>query len=287
MRLLSFEIAGRPSWGAIAADGNIVDLGAAFAPSLPTLRDYLAADDAAKANVIGYLDGGGRSSDVAESDITYLPTVPNASKIIGIGFNYRKHAAETGLKVPEHPIVFARWSESHVGHEQPLLAPRESEQYDYEGELAVIIGRRARRISEGDALGCVAGYSIYNDGSVRDWQYRTSQFTPGKNFVNSGSFGPSMTTADEIPDPAALHLTTRLNGTVVQDEGIDDLIFDVPHLIHFVSLFVELVPGDVIATGTPSGVGMARKPPLWMKAGDTVEVEISQIGTLSNPVKAG
>lgn len=287
MKLLSFQIADRQSWGAYAASGDVIDLGAQFGAEMPTLRDYLAASDGTRAKVVDYTDGGNRAADVAESDITYLPTITNSSKIICIGFNYKKHAAETGLKVPDHPIIFARWQESQVGHNQPLLAPRESEQYDYEGELAVIIGKNARRISEADALSCVAGYSIYNDGSVRDWQYRTSQFTPGKNFVNSGSFGPCMTTADEIPDPAALHLTTRFNGDVVQDEGIDDLIFDVPHLIHFSSLFVELVPGDVIVTGTPAGVGMARKPQLWMKPGDTVEIEISKIGTLSNPVEAG
>jgi 2-keto-4-pentenoate hydratase/2-oxohepta-3-ene-1,7-dioic acid hydratase in catechol pathway len=287
MRLLSYRTGGRHSWGAYASDGNVIDLGARFGDRLPTLRDWLAADDRARREIADYVGDGRRAADLAESDIAYLPTVPNASKVIGIGFNYRKHAAETGLKVPEHPIIFARWHESHVGHRQPLLAPRESEQYDYEGELAVIIGRRARRIGEADALSVVGGYSIYNDGSVRDWQYRTSQFTPGKNFVNSGAFGPCMTTADEIPDPAALHLTTRFNGAVVQDEGVDDLIFNVPHLIHFVSTFVELVPGDVIATGTPSGVGMARKPPLWMKPGDTVEIAITRIGTLSNPVEAG
>jgi 2-keto-4-pentenoate hydratase/2-oxohepta-3-ene-1,7-dioic acid hydratase in catechol pathway len=287
MRLLSFELSGRASWGAYANDGNVIDLGAAFGDTLPTLRDYLAAEAATQAKVAAHVDGGSRSADIAEADITYLPTVPNAGKIIGIGFNYQKHAAETGLKVPEYPIIFARWHESHVGHKQPLLAPKESEQYDYEGELAVIIGKPARRIRKAEALSCVGGYSIYNDGSVRDWQYRTSQFTPGKNFVNSGSFGPCMTTADEIPDPAALHLTTRFNGDVVQDEGIDDLIFDVPHLISFVSTFVNLEPGDTIATGTPSGVGMARDPQLWMKPGDTVEIEISKIGTLSNPVAAG
>ncbi len=167
-----------------------------------------------------------------------------------------------------------------------MIRPRESEMFDYEGELAVIMGKTARRVSEADALKYVGGYSIYNDGSIRDWQRHTSQFLPGKNFYHSGSFGPCMVTADEISDPADLHLETRLNGAVVQSEGVNDLIFNVPQLIHYISTMTELRPGDVIVTGTPSGVGLARDPQLWMKAGDTVEVEISKIGVLSNPIEA-
>ncbi|MEK9707009.1 MAG: fumarylacetoacetate hydrolase family protein, partial [Alphaproteobacteria bacterium] len=203
-----------------------------------------------------------------------------------VGLNYRKHAEETGNALPPKPILFPRWPASHVPHGQPMIRPKESEMFDFEGELAVIMGKTARRVSEADALKYVGGYSIYNDGSIRDWQRHTSQFLPGKNFYHSGSFGPCMVTADEISDPADLHLETRLNGAVVQSEGVNDLIFNVPQLIHYISTMTELRPGDVIVTGTPSGVGLARDPQLWMKAGDTVEVEISKIGVLSNPIEA-
>ncbi|MBM3560556.1 MAG: fumarylacetoacetate hydrolase family protein, partial [Alphaproteobacteria bacterium] len=182
------------------------------------------------------------------------------------------------------PLLFPRWADSHVAHKQPILRPKESERFDFEGELAVILGKEARRVPLDKALDYVAGYSIYNDGSIRDWQRHTTQYMPGKNYWRSGSFGPCMVTTDEIPDPSKLHLTTRLNGTVVQDEGIDDLIFNVPQLIEYISTFMPLHPGDVIVTGTPSGVGAARTPPLWMKHGDTLEIEISKIGTLTNPV---
>ena len=167
-----------------------------------------------------------------------------------------------------------------------MIAPRESEMFDFEGELAVIMGKTARRVSEADALDYVGGYSCYNDGSIRDWQRHTTQFLPGKNFYHSGSFGPCMVSADEIFDPADLHLETRLNGETVQSEGVNDLIFNVPQLIAYISTMTELRPGDVIVTGTPSGVGLARTPQLWMKDGDTVEVEISKIGILSNPIVA-
>ncbi len=167
---------------------------------------------------------------------------------------------------------------------QPIIRPRASENLDFEGELAVIVGKGGRHISKEAALQHVAGYSIYNDASVRDWQRHTTQYTPGKNFPSTGGFGPWMVTADEIPDSTKLHLTTRLNGEVVQDSGLDDLRFSIPEIISYISIFTELVPGDVIITGTPKGVGAARKPPLWMKPGDSVEVEISSIGTLRNPI---
>ena len=167
-----------------------------------------------------------------------------------------------------------------------MIVPRESDNFDYEGELAVIIGKTARRVAASDALDYVAGYSCYNEGSIRDWQRHSPAIVAGKNFYHSGAFGPCMVTADEIPDPATLTLETRLNGEVVQHEGVDDLIFNVPQLIHYISTFIELRPGDVIVTGTPSGVGAVRNPPLWMKAGDTVEVEISKIGVLRNPIEA-
>lgn len=291
MKFISFHYVNRDTWGTYGPDGGVIDLGAEFITTMPTLRDYLAADDDAKAKVDDYLKtgfggGGGKTSDFPLADVTLLPPITNPGKIICAGLNYRKHAQETGNPLPSHPMLFARWTDSHVADGQPILLPRESECLDFEGELVAIVGKTARRVPESEALDYVAGYSCYNEGSIRDWQRHTSQVLPGKNFYHSGSFGPCMVTADEIPDPADLTLETRLNGEVVQHEGVDDLIFDVPQLIAYSSAITELQPGDVIVTGTPSGVGAARQPPLWMKAGDTVEVEISKIGVLRNPVEA-
>src|SRR5579864_4367907 len=183
-------------------------------------------------------------------------------------------------------MLFTRFANTQVGHGQPLVRPRVSEKLDFEGELAFIIGKKGRHISEADALSCVAGYACFNDGSVRDWQLHTSQFTPGKNFPGTGGFGPWLVSPDEVPGIARATLTTRLNGEEVQRSSTDDLIFGVPALISYISEFTELVPGDVIITGTPSGVGAFRKPPLWMKPGDVVEVEIEGIGVLKNPLAA-
>jgi 2-keto-4-pentenoate hydratase/2-oxohepta-3-ene-1,7-dioic acid hydratase in catechol pathway len=196
------------------------------------------------------------------------------------------HIREMGRERPDKPVLFTRFAASVVGHGQPLVKPLASEQFDFEGELAVIIGRRARRVSRERALDYVAGYSCFNDGSVRDFQRHSAQFTPGKNFHASGAFGPWLVTTDEVPDPRALRLTTRLNGEVVQDESVGELCFDVPALIEYCSIFAQLEPGDVIVTGTPGGVGAGRKPPLWMKPGDTIEVEIEGIGKLSNTLAA-
>ena len=291
MKFVSYRVVNRESWGVIGADGGVVDLCAEFGNDMPTLRDYLAASDADKAKVAEYLGTGfgghaGKASDFPMRDITLREPITNPGKILCIGLNYRKHAAEAGLPVPSYPLIFPRWPESHVAHGQPLMAPRESHQFDYEGELAVIIGKTARRVSEADALHYVGGYACYNEGSIRDWQMHTTQYVPGKNFYHSGSFGPCMLSADEVADPADLVLETRLNGEVVQHEGINDLIYNVPQLIAYTSTFTELRPGDVIVTGTPSGVGLARTPQLWMKPGDTVEVEITKIGILSNPIEA-
>ncbi len=189
-----------------------------------------------------------------------------------------------GREMPAHPWLFVRFAASQTGHGQALLRPPESPQFDYEGELAVIIGKPAHRVSAAAAMGYVAGYSCFNDGSVRDFQRHSSQFTAGKNFLRSGSLGPWLVTADEIPDPSTLSLQTRLNGQVMQAAGIDDLLFSVPALIEYITTFTRLEPGDVIATGTPGGVGVARQPPVFMTAGDVVEVEISGIGVLRNPV---
>ncbi|MCO5149269.1 MULTISPECIES: fumarylacetoacetate hydrolase family protein [unclassified Shinella] len=225
--------------------------------------------------------------ELAEADITYLPPIPKPNKILCIGLNYRQHAYEANMSIPTHVNVFARFATSLVGAGQPVILPKESEQFDYEAEFAVIIGKGGRRISAAHALGHVAGYSLFNDVSVRDVQLRTSQWVLGKNFDATGAFGPCLVTADELPAGCqGLRLTATLNGEVVQDGTTDDLIFDVSTAIEQISAAVTLEPGDVIITGTPAGVGMARKPPRWMKAGDTIEIAMEGLGRLSNKVKA-
>jgi 2-keto-4-pentenoate hydratase/2-oxohepta-3-ene-1,7-dioic acid hydratase in catechol pathway len=281
MRLVSFQKNGRPSFGIVVGSG-IVDAAAHLAGQQRGLREALAA------GVLPDLERlAGKSPDFGLDDVELAPTIPDAAaKLICVGINYIPHIKEMGRERPERPVLFVRFGGSVVGHGQPLLKPRESEQFDYEGELAVVIGKRARRVSRDRAFDYVAGYSCFNDGSVRDYQRHSQQFTPGKNFHASGSFGPWLVTKDEIPDPRKLTLTTRLNGAVMQHESVAELCFDVPQLIEYCSTWTQLEPGDVIVTGTPGGVGAGRKPPVWMKPGDTVEVEISGIGTLRNPVAA-
>ena len=195
-----------------------------------------------------------------------------------------EHIREVGKKVEDYPLIFVRLTSTQVGHLQPIIRPNASDHLDFEGELAVIIGKPGRHIAKENALHHVAGYSIYNDASVRDWQRHTTQYTPGKNFPSTGGFGPWMVTTDEIPDPTKLRLTTRLNGDLVQNSGLDDFRFSIPEIIAYLSTFTQLLPGDVIITGTPKGVGAGRTPPLWMKPGDRVEVEITSIGKLVNPI---
>lgn len=206
------------------------------------------------------------------------------AKILCVGVNYRPHIEEMGREVPTRPVVFIRFPDSLVAHDEPVIRPRISEQFDFEGELAVVIGREGRCIRRDEALEHVGGYCCFLDGSVRDWQRHTSQFTAGKNFECSGAIGPVVPAAD-VPDPGALELTTRVNGVVMQQGRVADLVFDVPYLIEYISTFTRLRPGDVIATGTPGGVGAARTPPVWLRDGDIVEVSIDGIGTLRNAVR--
>ena len=275
MKLASFLANGRPSYG-IITDAGIVDAGAKLTDH-PDLSSLLADPSplAALANA---------PADHALADVILLPPIPRSGRIICVGLNYKTHIAETGHEPPAYPILFPRYPDSLVGADAPLVRPRVSERFDFEGELAVVIGRPGRHIAAADALDHVAGYACFNDGSIRDFQRHTSQFLPGKNFARSGSFGPWLVTADEVGDVSALRLTTRLNGEVVQQTGIDDLLFDVPALIAYVSQIWTVQPGDVIATGTTGGVGAARKPPLWMKPGDRVEVAIDRLGILTNTV---
>lgn len=224
---------------------------------------------------------------VTETELRFLPPLARPSKIICLGLNYVDHAAESGFEPPEYPTMFARFASSLIGHGEPILLPRLSSKLDYEAELVAVIGRGGKAIARDRALTHVAGYSAFNDGSLRDYQNRTPQWTAGKNFDSTGAFGPWLVTSDELPDGAAgLTIETRLNGQVVQHSSTSQMIFDVAHTIHLVSSFLTLEPGDMLVMGTPAGVGAARKPPLWMKHGDLVEVEIERIGILRNPVVA-
>ena len=213
-----------------------------------------------------------------------LPPIPNPGKIFCIGLNYEDHRQETKREKTEAPAVFVRFPESQVGHDQPILRPRESTKLDFEGEIAVIIGKSGRRIAEKDSWDYVAGYSCYNDGSVRDWQWATTQWTAGKNFAATGGFGPWMVTADEIPAATELTLITRLNGVEMQHTTTALLVHTIPSLIAHLSTWVPLEAGDVIVSGTPGGVGARREPPVWMKPGDVVEIEVSRVGVLRNTI---
>jgi 2-keto-4-pentenoate hydratase/2-oxohepta-3-ene-1,7-dioic acid hydratase in catechol pathway len=268
MRLMSFRRPdGQARFGVVAGDG-VIDCGG-------SLRQALAA---------GPVRPAGTTADHALDAVTFLPPIPDPDKIICVGLNYLTHIKEGGREPPTKPTLFTRWANTQVGHLQPLIRPNASDTFDYEGEMAVIIGKSCRHVSRDRAHEVIAGYSCYNDGSIREWQRHSSQFTPGKNFVGTGGFGPWIVTPDEIADITKSSLITRLNGEEVQRATIDDLVFDVPALIEYCSTFTELLPGDVIITGTTGGVGAYRVPPLWMKPGDTVEVEITGIGVLRNGV---
>jgi 2-keto-4-pentenoate hydratase/2-oxohepta-3-ene-1,7-dioic acid hydratase in catechol pathway len=218
--------------------------------------------------------------------VTLLPPLSHPEKIVCVGLNYVDHSAESGFKQPDYPTLFGRFNSSLIAHGVPILRPSFSDQLDYEGELVAVIGKTGRDVAEADALNHVCGYSIFNDASIRDYQFKAPQWTPGKNFDDTGAFGPFFVTTDELPPGCeGLRLQTRLNGEVVQEASISDMVFSVARLVSILSGFMTLKPGDVIVTGTPSGVGLARKPPLWMRDGDTVEVEIEKIGVLSNPVR--
>jgi 2-keto-4-pentenoate hydratase/2-oxohepta-3-ene-1,7-dioic acid hydratase in catechol pathway len=253
------------------ADGEVDDPGE-FLRGLKTLH-FVGEGVAAQ----------GEEVDLAE--VTFLPPLPHPRKIVCVGLNYRDHAHETGFQVPEYPTLFARFDSTLVGHLQPIRSTPLSNQLDFEGEMVAVIGTTVRDVDESDALDAVCAYSVFNDASVRDFQMKSPQWTAGKNFDESGAFGPWLVTADELPPGATgLHIETRLNGEVVQSASTSDLIFDVACLVSTLSRFMTLEPGDVIVTGTPSGVGMSRNPQLWMQPGDVCEVEIEGVGLLRNPI---
>lgn len=276
MRLASYKVSGRESYGIVTEEG-VKDIGATLKDQYPSLRAALEAD--IDLNTVA-------GNVVSLNDITYLPVIPNAEKIICVGINYGTHIKETGRDTPKFPVLFPRFADSLIGHGAPMIAPPESETFDFEGELAVVIGKGGRRIREEDALDYVAGYTCFNDGTIREYQRHSSQFMPGKTFPGTGGMGPWMVTTDEIPDPGVMNLRTLLNGEVMQEAAVSDLVFSVANLISYCSVFTNLKSGDVIVTGTPGGVGFFRKPPVYMKDGDVIEVELTGIGTLSNPVKA-
>ena len=218
------------------------------------------------------------------ADVEWLPTLLGAERFVCVGRNYLEHVQEAGAAVPEYPVLFPRYWSSVVGHEQPLVRPAVSSEFDFEGELVAVIGRPCRYVPRSRALEVVGGYTILQEGSIRDWQLRAPTQMAGKNFTATGSLGPWLVTSDELADPAALHITTRVNGEAMQDADTSGMLYDIPFLIEYLTQFMPLAPGDVIATGTPPGVGFARRPPVFLRAGDRVEVEIPGLGTLANPV---
>lgn len=282
MRFISFRSAkGGPALGARVGD-ELVDLTAMGLPA--TLDELLVAGSAGMDAARDAIKKA--TSRLPLAGLKYLPPVSNPGKAIAVGLNYADHAAESPYKdPPKYPVLFNRFRSSWVGHNEPLVRPKVSEQFDYEAEMVVVIGQAGRHISKAKALEHVAGYSIFNEGSVRDFQLRVTQWMVGKNFDSSGSFGPEFVTADELPPGGkGLQISCRLNGKQLQNANTQDMIFDVATLVSEISIGMALTPGDIIISGTPAGVGFARKPPVLMKAGDVCEVELEGVGLLSNPV---
>ncbi len=280
MKLASFRTAQGDSYGVVTGNG-VVDLGRRL-PRFADLKQLIRDDGLEEARKL--LAG---PPDHPLSEIAWLPVIPNPDKIVCVGLNYEEHRVETGRDKTEQPALFLRVAESQVGHGQPILRPRESTHLDFEAEIALIIGKAGRRIPQRDSWTHIAGYSCYNDGSVREWQRHTVQWTAGKNFARTGAFGPWMVTADEIAPDTELELSCRLNGERMQHATTRQMIFRIPRLIEYISAFTSLLPGDVIVTGTPGGVGARRTPPVWMKPGDVVEVEIDKVGVLRNSIADG
>ena len=280
MKLISFLHQGAPAYGAVIGD-DVLDLTPILGAQAPDLKTLIAKNlqGAAAAALQAH------APTLKFSQLTLLPVIPNPGNIFCIGLNYGEHVRETGREVTETPVIFLRLADSQVAHGQDILRPAESHRLDYEAEIAVIIGQGGRRIREEDAWKHIAGYSCYNDGSVRDWQVATSQWTPGKNFYKTGGFGPWMVTSDEIAPGQVMRLQTVLNGQVLQDTTTDKMIHSIPRQIAYISTFIPLSPGDVIVTGTPGGVGNKRNPQIFMKPGDVCEIVVDAIGTLRNGIR--
>ena len=280
MKLISFEHRGEASFGAVVDSDRIVDLKPLLGGRASDLKSLIANDLQAEAAAAV----AQATSFLALSDVDLLPVIPNPGQIFCIGLNYGEHVRETGKQITESPVIFMRVNDSQVAHGKDIVRPPESHRLDYEGEIAIIIGKGGRRISEADSWEHIAGYACYNDGSVRDWQVATSQWGPGKNFWHTGGFGPWMVTADEITPNQNMRLTTRLNGQVMQEATTDMMIHSIPRQIAYISTFIPLQPGDVIVTGTPGGVGNKREPQVFMKPGDVVEIEVDAVGVLRNGI---
>ncbi len=289
MRLCTIMSGGKAAVGVKMGDGKIVDLSKQMPRGPKSVVEILAGGKAVQAAVAKACAKPKAGATVSEKSAKYLTPIPSPGKILCIGLNYRKHAEETGSPIPTYPVVFTRFNNTLVPHNGKMLSTSHSDQYDWEAELAVVIAKKCRNVAKSKALSVIGGYACFNDGSIRDWQRKSGgQFTLGKNFDATGGFGPDIVTPDELPKGGApLRIMTRVNGEVMQDSSTDDLIFDVPTLIHELSKVMTLDPGDVIITGTPSGVAMARKPPNWLKPGDVCEIEIEKIGVLRNPIAKG
>ena len=280
MKLISFLRQGVASYGAVVND-KVLDLRPILGKQAPDLKSLIAG------NLVGLAAQALRqhTPDLDLDDVTLLPVIPNPNKIVCVGLNYGEHVRETGREITESPAIFLRMPESQVAHGEAIVRPPESVRLDYEGEIAVVIGTPGRRISEADAWSHIAGYACYNDGSIRDWQNSTTQWTPGKNFWRTGGFGPWMVTSDEIKPNQTMSLVTRLNGQEMQRATTQMMIHSIPRQIAYISTFIPLEAGDVIVTGTPGGVGNKRTPPVYMKPGDIVEIEVDAIGVLRNSIR--
>jgi 2-keto-4-pentenoate hydratase/2-oxohepta-3-ene-1,7-dioic acid hydratase in catechol pathway len=280
MKLISYRYQDQDSYGAVQGD-RVIDLRAVLGTRATDLKALIAADLLAEAAQAA----AQAKESLPLADVQRLPVIPNPGKIVCVGLNYGEHVRETGRTITEQPTLFLRVAESQLAHGDDIVLPPESSKLDYEGEIAIVIGRGGRRIAEAEAWQHIAGYACYNDATLRDWQSATPQWTAGKNFFRTGGFGPWLVTRDEIADNQLMTLVTRLNGQEMQRTTTDKLIHSIPRQIAHISAFTPLAPGDVIVTGTPGGVGAKRTPPVWMKAGDVVEVEVDAIGVLRNGVR--
>jgi 2-keto-4-pentenoate hydratase/2-oxohepta-3-ene-1,7-dioic acid hydratase in catechol pathway len=280
MKLISFLHQDVASYGIVHGD-DVLDLMPILGAQAPDLKNLIAK------NLLGAAAQAAQThpATLKFSQLQLLPVIPNPGQIFCIGLNYGEHVKETGREVTETPVIFLRLADSQVAHGQDIVRPPESDRLDYEAEIAIIIGKGGRRIQEAEAWDHIAGYSCYNDGSVRDWQMATSQWTPGKNFYKTGGFGPWMVTCDEIAPGQVMRLQTVLNGQVLQDTTTDKMIHSIPRQIAYISTFIPLSPGDVIVTGTPGGVGNKRTPQIFMKPGDVCEIVVDAIGTLRNGIR--
>jgi 2-keto-4-pentenoate hydratase/2-oxohepta-3-ene-1,7-dioic acid hydratase in catechol pathway len=280
MKLITFTHHNKQSYGVVQGD-NVLDL-------MPILGGQAAdVKTLIEKNLIGEAANVAKTNTgtLKLSDVTLLPPVPNPGKIFCVGLNYADHVRETGRELTEKPAIFTRFADSQIGHGGALVRPPESQRFDYEGEIAIVIGKGGRRIKEADAWDHIVGYSCYNEGSIRDWQNFTTQWIAGKNWWHSGAFGPWLVTSDEIKANQKMTLITRLNGTELQRATTDMMIHSIPSQIAYISTFTPLSPGDVIVTGTPGGVGNKRTPQLYMKPGDVVEIEVDAVGILRNTIR--